>query len=97
MPLNPQNLSPAASNLIDAARATGTATAQLLDASGKAAGGTRDTPTFTTMSSAAKSVTTGIQALLNAANGLKPGQKELDEAIEAIQSVCIDCVEENSG
>lgn len=60
---------------------------QLLDASGRAAGGARDTPTFATMSTAAKSVTSGIQALLNAANGLKPGQKELDAAIEAIQTV----------
>jgi len=87
---NPDQLSPAASDLIAAARATGNATMQLLDTSNKVAGGVRDTPTFANMSAAAKSVTTGIQSLLNAANSLKPGQKELDEAIEAIQNASVE-------
>jgi hypothetical protein len=80
--IDEDNLTPAATNLLNAARAIANATAQLLDAGKNAAGGSKDPAVFTNMSAAAKSVTGGIQALLNAANGLKPGQRELEEAIE---------------
>eukprot|EP01113_Clastostelium_recurvatum_P020003 TRINITY_DN236_c0_g1_i4.p1 TRINITY_DN236_c0_g1~~TRINITY_DN236_c0_g1_i4.p1 ORF type:complete len:2591 (+),score=1077.50 TRINITY_DN236_c0_g1_i4:231-8003(+) len=84
------SLSPAAEALLAAARAIVHATNNLLDVAKPVVQGSKDPSSMNAMSNAVKSVTGGIQALMAAANGLKPGQKELDEAIEVIQATSVD-------
>ncbi|EFA78109.1 talinB [Heterostelium album PN500] len=83
-------LSPAEQTLLDASRSCANSMSQFMAVSKNISTGTKDPNAHQHFSSAAQSVSHGVQQLLVAINGMRPEQKEIDESIEIIQQAVVD-------
>ncbi|GAM16912.1 hypothetical protein SAMD00019534_000870 [Acytostelium subglobosum LB1] len=83
-------LSPAEQALLDATRSVANSMSQFMAISKNISTGTKDANVHQSFSSAAQSVSAGVQQLLIAINGMRPEQKDIDESIEIIQQAVVD-------
>ena len=83
---NPGALGQDAAQLVNAAKGVSSSANQLLNISKDVVGGKKEKSVAQPQAAAAaKGVTTSIQALITAANFMKPGARDLEEAINATQ------------
>eukprot|EP01133_Synstelium_polycarpum_P004292 gene4292-5011_t len=83
-------LSPSEQALLDASRSTANSMSQFMAVSKNLSSGTKDNNVHQQFSVAAQSVSSGVQQLLAAINGMRPEQKEIDESIEIIQQAVVE-------
>ncbi|KAM9956083.1 hypothetical protein ACTFIW_005939 [Dictyostelium discoideum] len=84
------SLSKSEQALLDASRSTANYMSQFMAIGKTISTGTKDPNVHQQFSGAAQNVSSGVQQLLSAINGMKPEQKDLDESIEIIQNAVVD-------